>query len=248
MKEALREVFQDKKLKILIIPIVLTLVMFIGATFAWFNFYSDVNANMAGHVVSWNINFDKEDELTNSYTVTIDKIAPGMDEFTSPLVISNSGEAIAKITYRINSIKVFGTEIKVGDTVDGDVLDPIKLKQYIESHYPFKFDYEVPVDIVRPGESKSFTVKLNWDYETYKKVADTDTFNDSQEYYVLDGDDYQLVSINETGFNAQKSSLYITNDAEDTKWGEDAYTFIAAHPTTPCIEMKLDVMASQYLE
>ena len=248
MKEALKEVLQDKKLKVLIIPIVLTLVMFIGATFAWFNFYSDVNANMAGHVVSWNINFDKEDALTNSYTVTIDKIAPGMDEFTSPLVISNSGEAIAQITYRINSIKVFGTEIKVGDTVDGDVMDPLKLKQYIEEHYPFKFDYEIPADIVRPGESKSFTVKLNWDYETYKKVAATDTFDANQEYYVLNGSNYEITYVNDSTFASLKNSLYVTNDAEDTKWGEDAYTFINSHPTTPCIEMKLDVMASQYLE
>jgi len=171
-----------------------------------------------------------------------------MDEFASPLVISNSGEAVAQITYRIKSIKVFGTEIKVGDTVDGNVMDPIKLKQYIEEHYPFKFDYEVPADIVRPGEAKSFTVKLNWDFETYKKVSDSDTFDANQEYYVLSEDTYNIVDINEESFNVSKNSLYITNDIEDTKWGEDAYTFINNNPDTPCIELKLDVMATQYLE
>lgn len=247
-KEALKEILKDKKLRLLIIPIIFTSILFVGATFAWFNFYSDINANVAGHVVSWNIDFDKGNELTNEYTVTIDRIAPGMDEFTSPLTISNSGEVAADVNYRIKGIKVFGNEINLGDTVDGNVMDPILLKDYITNHYPFKFSYDVDKNVINPSENATFNISLNWDYETYRSLTDTDVYNEDTDYYTLSGSTYTLTYVSSDSFAIQKDILYVTNDEEDTKWGEDAKDFIASHPTDPCIELKVEISAVQHLE
>lgn len=247
-KEALKEVLKDKKLRLLIIPIIFTSVLFVGATFAWFNFYSDINANVAGHVVSWNIDFDKGSALTNEYTITIDKIAPGMEEFSSPLTITNSGEVAADINYRIKSIKIFGNEISIGDTVDGDVLDPIKMKQYIDEKYPFKFSFDVLDDVVNPGNETTFDIKLNWAFETYKSLDSTAVFDENTDYYIKSGEVYNLTYVSSDNFETQRDILFITNDEEDTKWGEDAQDFITSNPSTPCIELKIEVSAVQHLE
>ena len=51
--------------------------------------------------------------------------------------------------------------------------------------------------------------------------------------------------INATWPYESVNSQGVSNDAADTYWGNTAYTFKAAHPTTPCIIVKIKLSAVQ---
>lgn len=53
------------------------------------------------------------------------------------------------------------------------------------------------------------------------------------------------VNINATWPYESVNSNGVSNDTADTYWGKTAYTFKAAHPTTPCIIVKIKLSAVQ---
>lgn len=230
-----------------IIPLIFASIFLIMGTYAWFTYFSDVNSTMTGHVVGWNIDFNGEGEVEDYYTIIVDKIFPGMEDFSSDLVITNSGEAAAIITYSISEIKILGTSYKEGDVLDGKTLTSDDLLNMLTDAYPFKFAFNVDKPIINTGEKSTFTAGLTWPFETHLKVTDTDTYSDNVEYYTLVDGSYILTSVSAATFDALKDTLYYTNDIEDTKWGEAAFNFINTNPDAPCIELIIKVNASQYV-
>lgn len=249
-RESIIDIFKDKHMRLTLIPLVFSAIFMIGGTFAWFNFFSDVNNTMTGHVVGWNISFEGDETIDSEYTITIDKIFPGMDNFSSPIVITNSGEAKAEISYRVKSIEVFGVSTSIGDTVNDVVLDDAKFIQYIEDTYPFKFSYSIDNPVIDSGESANFTAGMTWAYETYKLVASDATYEENREYYTYDeeNDTFALAPVNEENFSEMIEGLYQINDIEDTYWGESSITYSDEHPDEPSVKLVIEISASQALE
>jgi hypothetical protein len=98
----------------------------ITGTYAWFTYFSDVDVNLTGHVVSWKINFD-DDASTTETTMEFNKIYPGMDDEETAttlnkfLSIENQGETSAQVTYYIKSIEILGETYNLGDYMETPV-------------------------------------------------------------------------------------------------------------------------------
>lgn len=246
-KSDLLEIFKDKHLRLTILPLVFATLFLISGTYAWFTYFSDVNSSMSGHVIGWNIDFSGESEIEDQYDVTIDKIYPGMEDFNSELVISNSGEASAVISYEIREASILGTTYKIGDVIDDIELNSEGLYKILTENYPFKFNFEITDNVVDSGENSSFKVSLIWPFETYIKVSETDIFDEKLEYYLIKDGEYIEENVSEDSFSSY-SELYYINDLEDTYWGEKATEFKTNNPDEYAVKLIIEISASQLIE
>lgn len=239
---------KDKHLKMMIIPLFFSGFLLIFGTYAWFTYFSDVNSTMTGHVIGWNIDFSGESSIEDEYHIVVDKIYPGMEDFYSELVITNSGEASALIEYHIKEIRLFETTYKVGEVIDGQTLTSEGLKKLLEDNFPFIFNFEITNSIVNSGDTSKFGASLIWNFETIKKLDDSSAYDALEDYYILNNETYEKINVTLEEFASLKNQLYIINDAEDTRWGELAYEYVKNNPDTNCVSLIIEVNASQYIE
>lgn len=188
-----------KKIKIRNLILLLFLLMF--NTYAWFIYASKVSVGLTASVSSWNVEFvsDAGETVTN-IDVVVEKIYPGMDTFEKKVVVHNRGETAVTLSYEIKYLKIMDEVYEVSETT-GITSDTIKSK--IEQEYPFKIIIEMDDTnlSVENGEG-SFTIKIEWPYES-------------------------------------------GNDELDTTWGNKAYEFYNSYPDEKCIEMKIELVATQ---
>ena len=135
-----RENVVNNSRKLTIIPLIFSVVFLITGTYAWFTYFSDVDVNLTGHVVSWKINFDDNANTTET-TMVFNKIYPGMDDdddaatkYNKFLSIENLGETSAKVTYYIKNLEILGETYTLGDyaetKVTADNFDDLKSDLY----------------------------------------------------------------------------------------------------------------------
>lgn len=121
-----RENVVNHSRKLTIIPLIFSIIFLVTGTYAWFTYFSDVDVNLTGHVVSWKINFDNDSNVTET-TMEFNKIYPGMNEKETAetlnkfLSIENQGETSAKVTYYIKSIEILGETYNLGDYIETPV-------------------------------------------------------------------------------------------------------------------------------
>ena len=278
-----RENVVNNSRKLTIIPLIFSIVFLVTGTYAWFTYFSDVDVNLTGHVVSWKINFD-ENANTTETTMVFNKIYPGMDDdedaatkYNKFLSIENLGETSAQVTYYIKHLEILGEEFNIGDyilmNVTASNFDSLKsdlftknasdeyvtigssatynssatyyylltqnnVADFINNKYPFKFNFgfvatandtttAAQPSVIIPkggqaGNSTNFRANISWPYETYVKVGNADTYNDSYDYYTKSGTTYTAATVTAATFDTLKSTLYYANDVEDTYWGNRA--------------------------
>lgn len=244
----LLQIIKDKHLRIMIIPIIFASVFLVFGTYAWFTYFSDVNSTMTGHVIGWNIDFSSETEIEDEYNISVDKIYPGMEDYKSELVITNSGESTAFINYKIIEATILETTYKVGDVIDDIEVTSDTLYEMLTTNYPFKFNFEITNNIVSNGENSSFKVDLVWDFETFIKVSENATYDAFIDYYRLVDGEYVEVNVNSDNYSELVTELYMVNDIEDTYWGEKASKFMSENEGISCIDLKIEINAMQYLD
>ena len=161
-----RENVVNNSRKLTIIPLIFSIVFLVTGTYAWFTYFSDVDVNLTGHVVSWKINFD-EDANTTETNMVFNKIYPGMDDDTDAatkynkfLSIENLGETSAKVTYYIKNIEILGETYNLGDYA------------------------EIKLTATQFADNKSDLYTKNASDE-YVAVGSSGTFSDTATYYML---------------------------------------------------------------
>ena len=161
-----RENVVNHSRKLTIIPLIFSLIFLVTGTYAWFTYFSDVDVNLTGHVVSWKINFDNESNVTET-TFEFNKIYPGMDDEETTetlnkfLSIENQGETRAKVTYYVKSIEILGETYNLGE--------------YLET----------PVTATTFNTLIGDLYTYNSATDTYTPVASSATYNASTKYYAL---------------------------------------------------------------
>lgn len=236
------------EIKLPLIPVLLSTVMLIYGTYAWFTYFSDVDSTMTGHVIGWNIDFDGSTNIENEYEIIINNIYPGMDDYVNEFNITNSGEASAKITSDIKSISIFDDMYKIGDELDGEILNNKNFFELLNKKYSFKFSTGISKDIIHTNEKSVFSFSLVWPYETYIKLPDGSLFDKEKEYFMLNEENFTKIELNSTTFEENKDNIYILNDENDTLWGSKAYDFKQLNPDIPAIKLEIIINATQYIE
>lgn len=236
---------KNKKIKLPIMPFIFSSFFLIFGTYAWFTYFSDVDSTMSGHVIGWNIDFDGKTNIENKYSIVIDEIKPGMDDYINEFKITNHGEIGANITCSITSAKIFETTYSVGENYNGEILTSEKILELLKEKYPFKIDFNIDKNIIYNEETSIFKFSLTWPFETYKKST---SYSSEKEYYIQEDDEYKRVNITAENYEEYKDNLYELNDEEDTFWGSKAYDFKNENKESPCIKLEVMINANQYLE
>ena len=171
-----------KKIKIKNMLILILLLMF--NTYAWFIYATRVATDITAHVSSWNVEFvGSEGEITTNLLVTIGRIYPGMDRFEKIVEVHNKGETKAVLGYEIEEFKVMGETFTVDET-NGPTTQDIVDKMNTE--YPFKIKIEKDDTLLSEGTGNgTFTISLEWDFESGDDEADTNWGNRAYEFYSL---------------------------------------------------------------
>lgn len=170
-------------------------VSIISITLAWFAYTNTVSSNMNINLKSWDVKVKKNNtELNNTFSININDLYPGMNDFSDTYTIHNNGDLDAKITYNITYFRIFDTEIT---TTNG-----ISFAQ-LSRDYPFDLELSHQSRFLKAGSSSSFTVSCTWPFNSGNDSLDT-------QYGQLAYDFYQ----NEQQLHAQNSSYIMRSGLE----------------------------------
>lgn len=137
-------------------------------TFAWFIYTNKVDNNLTTGVRSWKINFNQNGtEISDHVEFNIDKIYPGMPNYSDSFSINNDGETTALLTFELNSIKI------MDETYTDDNYTSDELLEILNNNYPFKITFSSTSTEISNGEKSEFSVNLVWPYESGDDEADT---------------------------------------------------------------------------
>lgn len=182
-KDEVKEEKNKKKTKNIIKYIntktmIILIVLLAFNAFAWFIYITKASLELETHVAAWEINFKNDDQIiTNDLLLEIDRIYPGMEDYTKEIEVINKGEINAELSYRIISIEIFGEKFEVGDQYSSDDL------QNILESYPFKITIETSSNQIEAGTGQGkFTVKVVWPFESGNDIVDTYFGNKSYEF------------------------------------------------------------------
>lgn len=171
-----------KKVKIRNMLILILLLIF--NTYAWFIYATRVDTDITAHVSSWNVEFKVADQVvTTNLVVAIGRIYPGMDRFEKVVEVHNKGETKAVLNYEIQEFTVMGETFTV-DEENGPTTQDIVDKMNTE--YPFKIKIEKDDSLISEGTGDgTFTISLDWNFESGDDETDTTWGNKAYEFYSL---------------------------------------------------------------
>ena len=106
-----------------------------------------------------------------------------MDRFEKVVEVHNKGEAKAVLNYEIQEFTVMGETFTV-DEENGPTTQDIVDKMNTE--YPFKIKIEKDDSLISEGTGDgTFTISLDWDFESGDDETDTTWGNKAYEFYSL---------------------------------------------------------------
>ncbi len=140
-------------------------VSMIAITLAWFAYTNTISSNFNVNLKSWNIKITKNNtEISNSFTIDLDEVYPGMTDFSETYSIKNEGDLNAKIDYNITYFRVFNDEITLNDDITF---------YEITRDYPFKLSFEESSRYLPSGATRNFTVSCTWPLDSGNDQLDT---------------------------------------------------------------------------
>ncbi len=176
MKDKLKKIIKQITIKRLIILILLLIVN----SYAWFLFSTKVSTSLETRVIAWKIQFDA-DNLSddNIIEVEVEKIYPGMEDYTQDVQVYNLGDIDATLTYEIISVTVFGDTYTVGDNITKS-----ELSEKMENEFPFTITIEkTEENLVAESGEGTFTITFSWEFESGNDELDTEWGEKAYEFY-----------------------------------------------------------------
>lgn len=166
--------------KIQIKNILILIVLLVFNSYAWFIYATRASSSLDVHISSWNVEFTLgEDETVTNILIEVERIYPGMEDFTKEITVKNKGEIKARLDYHINYLKIMDDEYKVGVNITSE-----ELEEKIKTDYPFEINIVKNETELMAGTGEgSFEVTVKWPFESGDDEADTLWGNKAYEYY-----------------------------------------------------------------
>ena len=195
----IKTIFRRLKKRISGKTLLILIVTLSANTFAWFIYANKVQTGVEATIKAWNITFELDSgQITEYITINVDELYPGKT-FSKNIVIYNRGDTDADLSYQISSITLFGTTTTYTEAQNAN---PASLLASIQANYPFTISLAFSDAVLSAGSNETFTVGINWPYES-------------------------------------------GNDARDTSWGGQAYTYHSSNPNSPSMQMQIKIIATQ---
>ena len=156
--------------------LIMLIVTFASASFAWFIYATKVSAGITAHIDMWNIVFTTEDnQISETVNFVIPHLYPGMDDFEDSISAYNMGEKEAIISYEIMSVKILG--------VNYDVSNQTQIITKLQNDFPFHITFDLTNEELGTSVgSSTFSVSCIWPYESGNDTLDTYWGNQSYTY------------------------------------------------------------------
>ena len=185
--EVLKRIFKKAKIRTL-----LMLVMLLSFnSVAWFIYATKVDSGISAKIVAWNVSFvSGEEELLQNINFKIDRIYPGMEEYSKRIDVSNSGDNTARLGYELVNARLLDEYYEVGGSISSS-----DLLKSLREDYPFKIMIGVSSAEVTPGSNAYFYVSVSLPFESGDDDADTLWGNRAYDYQ-KNNSDSESIEIN----------------------------------------------------
>jgi hypothetical protein len=161
--------------------------------YAWFLYVSTVSTNMTVHVDSWSINFEADNQkIERELLFEIDNAYPGMEEKSKSVKITNYGDQIVDVEYKVCKVRILDDIYIVYDELsDEEKLELTgkeiqttsdELLRMLEEDFPFIVTVSSTSEQLNTTEVATVDVKFNWSYEGNDEI-DTEYGINSYKYY-----------------------------------------------------------------
>lgn len=162
--------------------LIILLVLLAFNSYAWFIFATKVSGGLSAHVTSWDVTFQIGDqESITNVEIDVSTIYPGMETYTKVITVKNTGEAIADLSYKFDSITVLGTNYTVGEEYTQEQID-----NKIANDFPFKITVVIDKSELETVNGQgTFTITVEWPYESGDDALDTYWGEEAYEYNKL---------------------------------------------------------------
>ena len=169
--------------KIQIKNILILIVLLIFNAYAWFIYATKASSSIDVHISSWNVEFTVgDDESATNILIDVDRVYPGMDTFEKNIIVRNKGEIKAQLDYKIVSITVLGEKISVNEDMTSE-----ELEEKMQTEYPFKIKvFKDDTELAQGIGPGTFSVTVEWPFESGNDELDTLWGNKAYEYYLAD--------------------------------------------------------------
>lgn len=169
--------------KIQIKNILILILLLIFNAYAWFIYATKASSSIDVHISSWNVEFAVgDDESTTNILIDVDRVYPGMEIFEKNIIVRNKGEIKAQLDYKIVSITVLGEKISIGEDITSE-----ELEEKMQTEYPFKIKvFKEDTELSQGTGPGTFSVTVEWPFESGNDELDTLWGNKAYEYYLAD--------------------------------------------------------------
>lgn len=163
-------------------------------TYAWFLYITTVSTNMQVHVDAWGVNFEVDGTvIEKDFILAVDHAYPGMEGINKTVTITNNGEKVAEITYKIASLRVLDktyvveseltSEEKAALTGSETKITEEEMTRMLEEDFPFQISVVSSSNELDINEEATVTMSFTWAYESGDDELDTQYGVDSYKYY-----------------------------------------------------------------
>lgn len=168
--------------KIKVSHLVILALLLIGNTYAWFIYIDTVSNSVDVHIKAWNIDLqDDQGTVTDTVTVFVDAVYPGMTTFEKEINVSNYSDLAATVSYEVLSVEIMGEKtysregkLEYGLATGQNDPTSAELIQSLENDYPFVISFDLDNEhLAAVTGTATYTISIAWDYESGNDTLDT---------------------------------------------------------------------------
>ena len=168
--------------RIKITHLIILILLIMGNTFAWMIYANKVTTGIDVHVRTWNVDFQDKDGtmVENSFSMEVNNIYPGMDDFEEGLDITNTGEIDGELSFVVLYARILEDEYysvealtQSGQEPGDDDLTSDEIIDMLENDFPFHITFTQSSDEIAIEETEEFRANITWAYESNNDELDT---------------------------------------------------------------------------
>ena len=190
--------------KIKISHLIILALLLIGNTYAWFIYIDTVSNSIDVHIKAWNIDLqDDQGTVTDTVTVFVDAVYPGMETFEKEINMTNYSDVNATVSFTLLAVEIMGEKTysvegkrEFGLGVGQNDLTSAELVQTLEENYPFVFSFDIDNPHLEAVTGQAtYTISLDWEYESGNDTWDTE-WGERAYQFINENPDSACISLN----------------------------------------------------
>lgn len=143
------------------------LLSLVSTTFAWFAFRNVVDNDMNIGIKAWQIDIDAGgDGDNNIIDISTNEFYPGGESTFKTIILSNSGDLSAQVSYKIKKLRILDEEF--------DVSNQELIFDQLSQTYPFTINFSLSDTYIDLNNTAEFSYSIEWPLDSGDDEADAE--------------------------------------------------------------------------